>query len=467
MNLNRWPCLAALLAWGALACKGKESQAPSSTERAGTPSAPSASSAPSAPSTPSAPAAGHPGDKPAPARPAVEQVAPPVDLKVSPPDATKLPSGMIFKKLTTSDGPLPGRNDTVEVHFTGWKVASGETFNTTRTRGTPMPLDLASAGPGFVDVFTQVRKGEKVMMWMPAELVGKNGQGVAEALAFEAEVVNILPAPQVPADVAAPPAAARTTRGGVRYVALTKGAGAERPRSFDTATFRYTLWDSSGRMLSSTEKRGRPVSSTLFRQPRVFEDVIVTMVAGQRVRFWVDAAKVEQLEKMVKVAGEPPKGLLCYELELTEIVKGTAPPATPKDVKAPPAGTKKTEAGVFYRVLRPGKGKDHPKASDSVRVHYTGWTTDGRLFDSSIVRGEPTTFQLSGVIRGWTEGIPQMVVGDVARFWIPEELAYKNSPGQPQGMLVFDVELLEITAAPAGGNPHAPNPHGAHDGHGH
>jgi hypothetical protein len=71
------------------------------------------------------------------------------------------------------------------------------------------------------------------------------------------------------------------------------------------------------------------------------------------------------------------------------------------------------------------------------------------------------------VIRGWTEGIPQMVVGDVARFWIPEELAYKNSPGQPQGMLVFDVELLEITAAPAGGNPHAPNPHGAHDGHGH
>jgi peptidylprolyl isomerase len=82
-----------------------------------------------------------------------------------------------------------------------------------------------------------------------------------------------------------------------------------------------------------------------------------------------------------------------------------------------------------------------------VRVHYSGWTTAGKLFDSSVARGEPTDFPLNGVIKGWTEGVRLMVVGDKTRFWIPGELAYGNSPsrpGVPSGMLVFDIELLEI-----------------------
>ena len=65
------------------------------------------------------------------------------------------------------------------------------------------------------------------------------------------------------------------------------------------------------------------------------------------------------------------------------------------------------------------------------------------MFDSSVTRGKPAEFPLRGVIAGWTDAIPVMSVGDKVRFWIPEELAYKGSPG-PQGMLVFDVELLEI-----------------------
>jgi peptidylprolyl isomerase len=79
-------------------------------------------------------------------------------------------------------------------------------------------------------------------------------------------------------------------------------------------------------------------------------------------------------------------------------------------------------------------------------VHYTGWTTDGKMFDSSVARGEPATFPLNGVIKGWTEGVQLMVVGEKRRFWIPGNLAYDNSPrpGAPKGMLVFDVELLAI-----------------------
>ena len=77
-------------------------------------------------------------------------------------------------------------------------------------------------------------------------------------------------------------------------------------------------------------------------------------------------------------------------------------------------------------------------------MHYTGWTTDGKMFDSSVVRGEPATFALDGVIPGWTEGLQLMYEGEKTRFWIPEKLAYQGQPGAPKGMLVFDVELIRI-----------------------
>ena len=82
-----------------------------------------------------------------------------------------------------------------------------------------------------------------------------------------------------------------------------------------------------------------------------------------------------------------------------------------------------------------------------MKVHYTGWTTDGKAFDSSVARGKPATFPLNRVIAGWTEGLQLMTVGEERRFWIPQDLAYKGRPGPPAGMLVFDVELLEFKDA--------------------
>jgi peptidylprolyl isomerase len=98
-------------------------------------------------------------------------------------------------------------------------------------------------------------------------------------------------------------------------------------------------------------------------------------------------------------------------------------------------------------VLTPGTGKVHPKATDRVTVHYTGWTADGKMFDSSVQRGSPSSFSLGQVVKGWTEGVQLMVEGEKTRFWIPGELAYGNKPtrpGAPAGMLVFDIELLGI-----------------------
>ena len=115
----------------------------------------------------------------------------------------------------------------------------------------------------------------------------------------------------------------------------------------------------------------------------------------------------------------------------------------PADVKAPPADAVKTSSGLASKVIRPGTGKIHPTRTDRVTVHYTGWTTDGKMFDSSVARKAPATFPLDRVIAGWTEGLQLMVVGETRRLWIPEPLAYKGVR-EPRGMLVFDVELLKI-----------------------
>lgn len=116
----------------------------------------------------------------------------------------------------------------------------------------------------------------------------------------------------------------------------------------------------------------------------------------------------------------------------------------PDDVAAPPSDAVVTASGLASKVLKCGRVPLRPSARDTVRVHYVGWTTDGNRFDSSLERGEPTEFPLNAVIRGWTEGMQLMRQGEIRRFWIPEALAYRGQAGMPAGMLVFDVELLDV-----------------------
>ena len=388
--------------------------------------------------------------------PKVEHVPPKIDIKNPPPDAVKTASGLVYKKLVENpSGPAPARNDTVLINYTGWRHTTGETFFSNKAQGQPMPLNLSSTAIGFTEAMQLVKKGETVMLWLPPEIGYKGApEGKPETLVYEIEVVDIQPAPPVPADYKAPPADAKSLASGAKYVVVKPGTK-EKARYFDTVTFDYTAWDREGRMFDSTEMRKRPATVPPFRQSAVMQEILTTAGKGERVRFWVDSEKMAVGGKSSGL----PQGLLCYELEVKEITKAAGtPPTTPADVKAPPADAKKTPRGVAYKVLKQGKGGPKPGPTDTVKVNYTGWTTDGRMFDSSIVKGEPATFALNGVIAGWTEGIPTMSVGDRVRFWIPDDLAYKGSPGKPQGMLVFEVELLEIKP------PAAPPPD---DGHGH
>ena len=118
------------------------------------------------------------------------------------------------------------------------------------------------------------------------------------------------------------------------------------------------------------------------------------------------------------------------------------------DKAATEKGATKTASGLIITTIKPGNGAS-PKATDKVKVHYTGTLTDGTVFDSSVQRNEPATFQLDRVIPCWTEGVQLMKVGGKARLVCPSSIAYGDrgapqSKIKPGATLVFDVELLDI-----------------------
>jgi peptidylprolyl isomerase len=235
-----------------------------------------------------------------------------------------------------------------------------------------------------------------------------------------------------PPDVAAPPADATKTASGLASKVLTPGTGKDHPAPTDMATVHYTGWTTDGKMFDSSVAKGKPISFRVNGVISGFSEALQLMVPGEKRRVWIPESLA------YKGRAGMPAGMLVFDLELIGI-----PSKAPADVKAPPSDAKHTASGLAYKVIKEGVGGRHPKSTSSVTVHYTGWTTDGKMFDSSITSGQPITFQLDGVIAGWTEGVQLMVEGQTMRFWIPEKLAYKGERA-PYGILVFDVELIKI-----------------------
>ena len=246
--------------------------------------------------------------------------------------------------------------------------------------------------------------------------------------------------PEVPDDVAAPPASAQRTASGLASRVLKPGTGSEHPAAADSVQVHYTGWTVDGREFDSSVSRGVPAKFPLRGVIKGWTEGVQLMVVGEKRRFWLPA---ELAYGATPPAGAP-SGMLVFDIELLDFTPGPKPIAAPSDVSGPPRAAKRTASGLAYRVLKPGHGKKHPKPSDVVEVHYSGWTTDGAMFDSSVQRGQPARFPLNGVIPGWTEGLQRMTLGEKMRLWIPKHLAYNDQAGRPQGMLVFDVELIAI-----------------------
>ena len=261
----------------------------------------------------------------------------------------------------------------------------------------------------------------------------------AVALGYSNPALAQAAAPTTMADqVENPPADAVKTDSGLAYKITAPGRGSVHPTMNDLVKVVTLFW-------TKESVESKPSSLSTPTQPILvgaivasgLREALTLMTTGQRMRLWLP----EKLA-FAGAAGKP-KGPLMVDVMLLDVI---APPTTPPDVAAAPADAKKTKSGLASKVLKPGTGTVRPKSNSVVTVHYTGWTPDGQIFDSSVIKGQPATFPLSDVIKGWTEGVQLMVVGEVRRFWIPGKLAYDGveSADVPKGALVFDVELIAI-----------------------
>src|SRR5262245_14362313 len=204
------------------------------------------------------------------------------------------------------------------------------------------------------------------------------------------------PAPiPAPADLAAPPKDATKTKSGLVSKVITKGKGTKRPGPTDQVRVGYAGWTKDGNMFDAAPA-DKPATLGVANVIPGWVEGLQLMVEGEKRRLWIPSELAYGRNPMPGA----PQGDLVFDVELVEILKA---PETPKDVAKAPKDAKKTESGLTYRVLTKGKGTAHPTATSRVTVHYSGWTPDGKLFDSSVQRGAPTTFALNQVIKGWTE----------------------------------------------------------------
>jgi FKBP-type peptidyl-prolyl cis-trans isomerase len=369
----------------------------------------------------------------------------PPDVAAAPADAEKTKSGLASKVLQKGTGTEhPGAADTVTVHYTGWKT-DGTAFDSSVQRGEPTSFPLNQVIKGWTEGVQLMTVGEKRRFWIPADLAyGENPGGgrPGGTLVFDIELISIKSAPKPPADVKEAPADAEKFESGLASKVTKKGTGTTHPTENDVVQAHLNLWSADGSLINSTGEQG-PAEIPL-NQLRLggMGEGIQKMVEGEKRTLWIPS----QLAFGGNIPPGAPEGGLVMEVELISIKKGIPAPEAPADVAAAPADAEKTDSGLASKVLTKGTGDAHPKETDTVTVHYSGWTTDGKLFDSSVKSGEPASFPLNQVIKGWTEGVQLMVVGEKRRFWIPAELAYGENAGggAPSGMLVFDVELLKI-----------------------
>lgn len=354
----------------------------------------------------------------------------PADVAAAPADSTKTESGLASKVLQAGTGDAnPTAADTVTVHYSGW-TTDGKMFDSSVERGEPTSFPLGQVIAGWTEGLQMMVVGEKRRFWIPEDLAyGPEVPGSGRPggmLCFEVELLGIKEVPKPPAD-------AEKTAGGVAYKIIEEGSG-ENPGADHVVTFQFTAKTMDGETVQDTRKEQSPPSVPLDKLPSALGEIVAEMKAGEQRQAWLPEPQA-------------PGGFIVADLELVSFKQAPPAPAVPEDVAAVPEDADKTDSGLAFKVLSKGDGKGKPKASDTVKVHYSGWTTDGEMFDSSVTRGEPTQFPLNGVIKGWTEGVALMVAGEKRRFWIPEDLAYGPAvpgSGRPGGMLVFDVELLEI-----------------------
>jgi peptidylprolyl isomerase len=335
----------------------------------------------------------------------------------------------------------PGEHDTVRVRITSYGGEDEEEeHEEPRKQNEAKTLTLSGVIPGFRQALLLMTTGERRRVWIPDEL-GYKGRpgGEHEPSVFDIELVDIVRSVQflpAPKDVHEPPPGAERSKSGLAYLYLEHGQGEEKPQPWDRVTLDYDGWTADGKPFESSRTLDHAATFDLGSVIRGWAEVLPKLVVGDRVRLWVPR------ELGYDGRHGRPQGAVVFDLTLRSIERRPEPPRPP--ALEAPAGATKTSSGLAYQVLEKGAGQRHPSADSRVKVQYSGWTADGELFDSTVVRGHAATVRLDRMMPGWVEGLQKMTEGEHALFWIPEKLAYGGKPVGKPGRLIYEIELLQI-----------------------
>jgi len=358
-----------------------------------------------------------------------------------------LPSGLAYSLLAPGpeDAEKPTMGDLIKVHYTGW-TTDGKVFDSSRKARQPgLPVEpltiaLGDVVEGWNEGLQHCPVGGRIKLTIPAALgYGEKGQGPipgGEPLIFDIELLSIekraLPHVPWPTDAAL----IERSESGLAWHVIEPGDG--KPIGERVAICEFTLRNLGGGFVAaspSTQVGPLTIGTTPARF-RFMTEAAQHLSLGARVLFQVPPDFA--FGKQAMGPNLPGNSASLWQLQVVQVA--------PEFVLPPDEELTATASGLKYKIVRPGTDK-RPTAAQTVRAHYTGWLPDGKKFDSSWDRGQPTEFPLRGVVGGWTEGLQLIGEGGSILLVIPPSLGYgaagKGSvPGN--ATMVFVVDLVEV-----------------------
>jgi peptidylprolyl isomerase len=354
-------------------------------------------------------------------------------------------SGIEYLIQERGQGDLAVLNDVVKVHYV-LMLEDSTVIDSSRERGEPVSFKLGAGQviKGWDVAFTYLHQGDKAWIRIPPDLgYGDRAMGNIppnSLLIFDVEVVDIIRAPE-PYSIDEK-TTVHSLPSGLRYSIVDKGKGKKLEEGMRVKVH-YTGFFEDLSMFDSSVERDQPIEIILGRGMVIkgWEEGLAQLRVGDKARLWIpyQMAYGEQGRGPI-----PPRADLIFDVEVLQAEAVMS--AIPYDVHG--RDTIATESGLKYIVVAPGRGEE-PASGSMVVVHYTGYLTDGTMFDSSVERGTPFRFVLGQgqVIPGWDQGVALMRPGAKYRLIIPAELGYGDrgaGPIPPGSTLIFDVEFIDI-----------------------
>lgn len=386
----------------------------------------------------------------------------PKSQKVKKPKTVKTTSGLEYTITEKGSGKKPQIGDKVIVHYTG-KLTNDTVFDSSVNRGQPFEFKLGAGQviKGWDEAFLLLQIGDKATIKFGPELgYGAQANGKIPAnstLIFDVELIDIKEGIRA-WDVKGKDTI--KTASGLKYIIIQENKTGEQAVVGTIAEFNYSGFLADGKMFDSSVERAQPLSIKVGQKQLMpgWDEGIALLRKGEKAKFIIPA------ELALGAAGYPPiippNSDLVMDIEMLNVKVITAPPLF--DIKG--LEEKTTASGLKYYEVKKAGSAVKATAGSTVKVHYSGYLADGKMFDSSVERGEPIEFPLGQgrVIPGWDEGIALMSIGDKLRLVIPYALAYGEQGRPPmipeKAELTFDVELVDVKAA---------DQHGPNDGHNH